>query len=74
MRQEVWGSHPGLLAGSVSFGITKNEPHVFAELNGRLVLPLCQITKNGAKVHGGVHDLQVVLMKRKERHPAIRRL
>ncbi len=34
-------SHPRLLTGRVSFGIAENEPDIFAELNGRLVLSLC---------------------------------
>lgn len=45
------GSHPRLLAGRVCFGIAKNEPDIFAELNGRLVLSFSQIVKNRAKVH-----------------------
>lgn len=34
-------SHPRLLTGRVSFGIAENEPDIFAELNGRLVLSFC---------------------------------
>ena len=37
----VFVPHPRLFAGRVSFGIAENEPDVFTELNGRLVLSFC---------------------------------
>lgn len=54
-------SHPRLLTGRVSFGIAENEPDIFAELNGRLVLSFCKRVEDGAKVHWGFDYLQVVL-------------
>jgi len=54
-------SHPGLLAGRVRFGVAENEPDVFAELDGGLVLPLFERLEDGAEVHGRVHYLEVVL-------------
>ena len=50
-RARARGSYPRLLAGRVCFGIAKNEPDVFAELDGRLVLSFSQIVENRAKVH-----------------------
>ena len=54
-------SHPRLFTGRVSFGIAENEPDVFAELDGRLVLSLRQRVENGAEVHRRLDYLQVVL-------------
>lgn len=59
-------SHPGLLTGRVSFGVAENEPDVFAELNGRLVLSFFERFEDGAEVYWRVNDLKVVL-RTKER-------
>lgn len=57
----VCDPHPRLLTGRVSFGITKNEPDILAELDGRLVLSFRQRVENSAKVHRWFNYLQVVL-------------
>lgn len=51
---------PGLLTGRVSFGVAENEPDVFAELNGRLVLSFFERFEDGAEVYWRVNDLKVV--------------
>lgn len=57
----VCDPHPRLLTGRVSFGITKNEPDILAELDGRLVLSFRQRVENSAEVHRWFNYLQVVL-------------
>ena len=63
-------SHPRLLAGRVGLGVTEDEADVLAEVDGRLVLPVGECALHGAEVHGGLHDLQVVLqgLQPQQRH------
>lgn len=54
-------SHPGLLVRRVRFGVAEDEPDVFGELYGILVISSHQCLHHCAQVHGCVYDVSVVL-------------